>query len=264
MLASFPATDVVWGVFAMLRVIAALAVCAGAISAPAFARDKGMIVVTGQRMVQDASDDALPVSAFGGGEPPFVSVTIPADYVIFTVSIESGTRADNERNQELERTFAAAAARVSRDKTVTMEVGSPGDSAPLETTTPKEVIQDAGDRSIIPVVLKFATKPSDTFEAVRTRAEKFIAAIEANGRTELVTGDLQYIGVTEPKKHREALLRKIAEDTRLLQSIFGTPAAAPIISLTGLEGRVRTRPSGPLEMEMYIPYTINLSSPQPR
>ncbi len=231
---------------------------------PAFAQDKDMIVVTGQRMAQESVDDAMPVSAFGASEPPFVSVTIPADYVIFTVSIESGTRAENERNQELERTFAAAGVRASRDKTVTMEVGSPGDSAALETTTAREVIQNMGDRSVIPVVLKFATRPNDTFEAVRSRAEKFIASIEANGRTELVTGDLQYIGVAEPKKHREELLRKIAEDTRLLQSIFGTPGAAPVISLTGLEGRVRTRPSGPLEMEMYIPYTINLSSPQPR
>ncbi len=247
----------------MIRQIAALALCAAAFAMPALAQDKDMIVVTGQRM-QEASDDALPGSTFGGGEPPFVSITIPADYVIFTVSIESGTRADNERNQELERTFAAAAVRVSRDKAVTMEVGSPGDSAALETTTAKEVIQDVGDRSVIPVVMKFATKPNDTFEAVRSRAEKFIASIEASGRTELVAGDLQYIGVTEPKKHREELLRKIAEDTRLLQAIFGTPTAAPVISLSGLEGRVRTRPSGPLEMEMYIPYTINLSSPQPR
>ena len=74
-------------------------------------------------------------------------------------------------------------------------------------------------------------------------------------------GDLQYIGVTEPRKHREELLRKIADDTRLLQSIFGTPGNTPMISLSGLEGRVKTRPSGPLELEMFIPYAINLSSP---
>lgn len=248
----------------MLRQLAGLAVCAACFVAPAFAQDKDMIVVTGQRMMQEATDDAMPVSTLGIGDPPFVSVTIPADYVIFTVSIESGTRADNERNQELERTFAAAATRSSRDKTVTMEVGAPGESAALETTTAKEVIQDMGDRSVIPVVFKFATRPNDTFETVRKRAEAFIEGIQASGRAEVVTGDLQYIGVTEPKKHREELLRKIAEDTRLLQSIFGAPGASPVISLTGLEGRVRTRPSGPLEMEMYIPYTINLSSPQPR
>jgi hypothetical protein len=118
-----------------------------------------------------------------------------------------------------------------------------------------------GDRSRIPIVFKFATRAGDTFEIVRTRAEKFIAGIEANGRVEVVTGDLQYIGVTEPRKHREELLRKIAEDTRLLQSIFAAPTGAPLISLSGLEGRVRTQPSGPMELEMYIPYAINLSSP---
>lgn len=197
-----------------------------------------------------------------------MSITIQADYVIFTISIESGTRAVDERIRELERTFTTLAGRVSRDKTITMEMGYPGNSAALETTKAKEAIQDMGDRSLIPVVFKFATKPSDTFEAVRARAETFIDGIEVNGRAETVTGDLQYIGVTEPRKHREDLLRRIAEDTRLLQSIFGTPGNTPMISLAGLEGRVKTRPSGPLELEMFIPYSINLSSPftqpQPR
>ena len=221
-----------------------------------------MIVVTGQRMQADADEAGLPVEAVGGGvAPPYVSITVPADYVIFTVTLESGTRAIDERDRELERTFTTLVARVARDKSVKLEVGYPGRSAALETTAAREAIQTQGDRSHIPLVFKFLTRPGDTFETVRGRAEKFIAGIEANGRAETVTGDLQYIGVSEPKKHREELLRKIAEDTRLLQSIFGSPGNAPLISLSGLEGRVKTRPSGPMELEMFIPYSINLSSP---
>jgi hypothetical protein len=247
----------------MKRLLAAFAFAA--VFAPAaFAQEKEMIVVTGA-MIQnnDDEDQARRVAAPGGlsSGPPYVSITIPADYVIFTVSLETGTRAADERKRELERTFAALLTRVSRGQGVVVEVGQPGSSAPLETTAAKEAIEDLGDRSQIPLVFKFTVQRNDTFQTVRTRAETFIEGIQMTGRAEAVTGDLQYIGVTEPKKHREDLLRKIAEDTRLLQSIFGGSGGAPAISLTGLEGRVRTRPSGPLEMEMYIPYAIVLGSP---
>jgi hypothetical protein len=246
----------------MLRWLAGLVFCAFAV-APAFAQDKEMIVVTGAKIQQD-SDEAQSARVPGGffSAPPYVSIIVPADYVIFTVSLETGTRSVDERERELERTFAALSTRVSRAQGVVMEVGEPGDSAPQETATAKEAIVDDGDRSFIPIVLKFSVREGDTFSAVRQRAETFIEGIQMTGRAEAVTGDLQYIGVMEPKKHREALLRKIAEDTRLLQSIFTGPGGAPAMSLTGLEGRVRNRPSGPLEMEMYIPYAIVLGSPQ--
>lgn len=101
-----------------------------------------------------------------------------------------------------------------------------------------------------------------THSARYARAEKFISEIQLTGRTEAITGDLQYIGVTDPKKHREDLLKKIAEDARNMQTIFGSASTgATAISLTGLEGRVKTRRSGPLEMEIYIPYSIILGSP---
>lgn len=248
----------------MLRWLAGLVLCALA-AAPAFAQDKEMIVVTGARIQQDvdqpAQSERVPGGVFSG--PPYVSIIVPADYVIFTVSLETGTRSVDERERELDRTFTALSTRVSRTQGVVMEVGEPGDSAPQETATAKEAIVDDGERSSIPIVLKFSVRQGDTFGTIRQRAETFIEGIQMTGRAEAVTGDLQYIGVMEPKKHREALLRKIAEDTRLLQSIFsGSGGGPPAMSLTGLEGRVKTRPSGPLELEMYIPYAIVLGSPQ--
>jgi hypothetical protein len=257
----------------MFRTIALATAFAGLTlpALPAFGQENDVIVVTGSRIRAPAEDDAMPGEAYGGvrpaSGPPYVSITVPADYVIFTATLETGTRSVDERERELERSFAALAARVSRDRTITLEVGEPGNSSPLETTAAKEAIVDQGDRSEIPLVFKFATRQGDTFQSVRTRAETFFDGIQPNGRVEAVVGDVQYIGIIEPKKHREELLRKIAEDTRLLQSIFSpnaAPAAAPAMSLTGLEGRVRTRPSGPLDVEMYLPYSIVLSSPQPR
>jgi hypothetical protein len=223
-----------------------------------------MIVVTASKR-QSAEDAALPVNAFGVAQPlPYVSIIAPADFVIFTVSLETGTRSAEEAQRELERTFAALTTKVARAQGVVLEVGEPGNSSELETTEAREAIEIGyEDRSRIPLVFKFAVQKDDTFRTVRVRAEKFISEIQLTGRTEAITGDLQYIGVTDPKKHREALLKKIAEDSRTIQMIFlGASTGATAISLTGLEGRVRTRPSGPLEMEIYIPYAIVLGSPK--
>lgn len=246
-----------------------LAALCAAISVSGFTRAEAQVekdvVITAQMVMSDEEVDSDRGASRGVGvSPPYVSLVVPADFVIFTVTLETGTRSVDARAKELETAFKAMADRASRNRGVTMEVGYPGRSSAVETALAKETIEDNGDRSVIPIVLKFATQKDDTFGAVRTRAEKFMTEIPTNGRVEAVAGDQQYIGVSEPRKHREALLRKIADDARLLQSIFSGAGGAPTVSMTGLEGRVKYRPSGPLELEIYIPYSIVLGSPQPQ
>ncbi|MFT3724894.1 MAG: hypothetical protein QM773_15090 [Hyphomonadaceae bacterium] len=227
---------------------------------PAFAQDREVVVVTGS-MIQ--SDDAYE-DEFGA--LPYISIRVPADFVIFTVDLESATKNYGDREKELERTFAGLAQKIARTQGVMMEVGSPGRSSALETTAAREAIHTYGERSAISVVLKFAVKPGETFPAVRTRAEAFIASIEVNGRAEATAGSDQFIGVNDPAKHREDLMRKIAADIRLLQQIFAeTPGGpSPAMSLTGLSARVKSRPIGPLELEMFVPYNIVLGAPLPQ
>jgi len=245
------------------RLLAGLCLGAAlAAGAPAHAQSKDEMIVVTASMIQNED---------GGGalqpELPYISIAVPADFVLFTVQLETATRSVDERERELEKTFQTLAARVTRTKGVVMEVGRPGNSAPLETAAAREAIEtdeEDYDRSVIPLVLKFAVQPGEGFASIRTRAEKFIEEIAVTGRVEAVAGDLQYIGVSEPKRHREALLRQIADDAKLLQTIFGGgPFGPPGLSLTGLEGRVKNRPVGPLEVEMYIPYSISLHSDPP-
>jgi hypothetical protein len=198
---------------------------------------------------------------------PYVSIKAQADFVMFTVSIESPTNNLQERDAEQDRAYRALIQRVARTQGVKMEVGTPGASAAPETATAAEVIRPGPRRSSIPVLLRFDVRAGETFAQVRSRAETFIKGIEVTGRVEATTGAQQYIGLREPAKHRVDLLRKIAEDTRLMQDIFvstGTPGALPGISLADLGGRVKTRPVGPLEIEMFIPYTVVLGAPLPQ
>jgi hypothetical protein len=244
----------------MLKWLAGEALAFLAAGAPALAQQQDMIVVTGA-MIQ--SDDEYEDEY---GALPYVSIVVPADFVLFTVALETATTSLDERERELERTFTSLAQRVSRAQGVAMEVGHPGRSAPLETAAAREAIEYDRERSTINVVLKFSIGPGETFSAVRARAETFIDGIQVSGRVEAVTGDEQYIGVNEPKVHRENLLRKIAEDTRLLQTIFsgGSSTGLSGVSITGLGNRVKTRPVGPLELEMFIPYMVVLGEPLPQ
>lgn len=235
----------------MKRILLALA-AAVAIAAPAAHAQ----VVRGDQIVAQSNYVSRQQVAI-----PQISVIVRADFVLFSVRYETGTRAVDERENELSRTFTSAIQRAGRTNgDVVIEVGQPGNSAAIETAAIKEVVMDVGDRSYIDLVLKVAVKPADTFDAIRARTEKFVKETPVTGRVEAVIGDSQFLGVSEPKKHRETLIKAIAEDVRLMQASFGGPSSPVRVSLSGMEQRAQTRPVGPLDLEIYIPYSMSLVS----
>lgn len=192
---------------------------------------------------------------------PQISIVVRADFVLFSVRYETATRSADARENELAQTFTTVTQRAARTQDITVEVGQPGVSAAIETAAIKELIQNRGDdRSGIDIVLKVMVKPSETFDAVRARAEKFVKDAPLTGRVEAIIGDSQFLGVSEPKKHRETLIKAISEDVRLMQASFGGPSSPVQVSLTGMEQRAQTRPVGPLDLEIYIPYSMSLRS----
>lgn len=192
---------------------------------------------------------------------PQVSIIVRADFVLFSVRYETATRSAETRVNELTQTFTAVTQRAARTQDISIEVGQPGMSAALETAALKEVIQSRGDdRSGIEIVLKVMVRPNETFDAVRARAEAFVKDAPLTGRVEAIIGDSQFLGVAEPKKHRETLIKAIAEDVRMMQASFGGPSSPVRVSLTGMESRAQTRPVGPLDLEIYIPYSMSLVS----
>ena len=173
---------------------------------------------------------------------PQVSIVVRADFVLFSVRYETGTRSLDERESELEKTFGQVTQRAGRTNgDIVIEVGQPGNSAAIETAALKEVVMDMGERSYIDLVLKVAVKPTETFDTIRARTEKFVKE-------------------TPVKKHRETLIKAIADDLRLMQATFGGPNSPVRVSLSGMEQRAQTRPVGPLDLEIYIPYSMSLVS----
>jgi hypothetical protein len=194
-------------------------------------------------------------------DAPQVSIVARADFVLFSVSLETGTRAAEVRRDELARTFKSLTDRAVRTDGVSIEVGAPGRSAALETAAIDEIIEQRGpDRSGISVVVRVNVRDKETFDQLRSRTEKFVKDTPLNGRVEAIIGDSQFLGMAEPTKHRATLIKAIAEDTRQMQSAFGDEETPVAVSLTGLENRVLSRPVGPLDLEIYIPYSMSLVS----
>lgn len=213
-------------------------------------------VVRGDQLVAQANFVSRQQSAI-----PQVSIVVRADFVLFSVVYQTGTRSADARRTELETVFRNITQRASRTEGMTIEVGTPGNSAAIETAALKELIQEQGDdRSQISLVLKVQTRERDTFETIRTRTEQFVNQTPLAGRVEAEIGDSQFLGVSEPKKHRDTLIKAIAEDTKALRAAFADGAAPVSLSLTGMENRVQTRPVGPLDLEIYIPYSMSLRS----
>lgn len=216
----------------------------------AMAQRDERIVVTGSRIDRD------------GGSIPVISMRVPAEFVIFMIEVETTTRSVDARAVELEKAFNAIRDKVKRTPGLTLEVGDAFTAIPIETVAVREIIEpDQEDdlRSEIRLVLTSEVKAGDTFEKIRARIDQFVKELPQQGRTEIVIGSNQFMGVNDPMKHREALLRKIAADTELLQSLFGRGATGPAaLSLTGLEGRVQSRPVAPLVLELYLNYDLSL------
>ena len=116
------------------------------------------------------------------------------------------------------------------------------------------------DQSSIDLVLKVNVRPGDTFNAIRARTEKFVADTPLSGRVEGVIGDSQFLGLSEPKKQRDALVKAIADDAKMMQGSFAGSASPVTVSITGMEQRVQTRPAGPLDLEVFIPYQMSLKA----
>ena len=192
---------------------------------------------------------------------PQVSITVRADFVLFSVRYETATRAVEAREDELAKTFATVVQRAGRAEGMSIEVGTPGFSAAIETAAIKELIQNRGnDRSGIDIVLKVNVKDKETFDQIRARVDKFVKDTPLTGRVEAIIGDSQFLGVADPKKHRDTLIKAISEDVQLMQASFGGANAPVQVSLTGMEQRAQTRPVGPLDLEIYIPYSMSLKS----
>lgn len=183
---------------------------------------------------------------------PSASLKVRADFVVFELSYVNSTLDANERMQEMQKMFDRVVKAASRREGISLRIGEAGNSASVETTTFEEAYQDRGSVGRFSFVVRVDTTEADTFKSVRERVETFVNGIDEVGRSQSYMSDEQFLGVRDLTVHRAPLIAAIWKDIYL----SAKPASEVALKVNGLESKTLTRPSGPLELELYIPYTV--------
>ena len=212
-----------------------------------YAQEKSLntVIVTGTRI--DANDLK---------DTPNVSLRVQADFVLFESGFINASLERSERLADLKKAFGAVASAADKRGDISLSIGNANESAPIETVTFEEAQYDNGQRAGFSIVVKAYTKPGDTFEKVRTRVDDFIEDIPEYGRTQSFIDDEQFLGITNLDRYRPDLIKAIAKEVDDLIEAF----SASEVSVSGLEEQTITQTVGPMELEIFIPYTIHLTS----
>jgi hypothetical protein len=233
----------------MRRSLAAFALSALVIlpALPAAAQDMERIIVTANRIEAEDMRAA-----------PAVYRQIPADFVLVAITYQSATRDTGERSKELQTMFNRLKDKAAKTEGFSQQGGSLGESiSDIDTVLFTDVYTtDYSGTGRFTLTLSIDTKPEESFEALMQRAQAFVKSIDTAGRSEAYLGDEQFIGARDVAKHRSDLVADIAAEVKSLRETFA-PAK---VTLTGLESRIITQPSGPLELEIFIPYTLTVAS----
>lgn len=234
---------------AMSLVLATVMLAASA-ALPALAQDMERMMVTSNRVEESARISA-----------PAIYRQIPADFVLVAVTYQSATRDTGERRRELETMFDRLKAKAAQTDGFSLSGGTLGAStADIDTVLFGDVYtQDYSGTGRFTLTLNIDTRAEESFEALMKRAAAFVSGIEISGRAEAYLGDEQFIGARDVAKHRADLVADIAKEVSGLRRQFGATQETKVV-LTGLESRIITQPSGPLELEIFIPYTLTLEA----
>jgi hypothetical protein len=242
------------GEFTMIRVLAASIALLSLMATSAQAQDSVVeeIVVTGSRMI-DWDPDEVPVIQLGRR----------ADFVVVNVRVVNDTRDGPTRRCEIEQTLTSMARGAERSADIDLSIEDEGVLLPLTqdmvSTLTLGVDGSRTDTSVATLVVKTSIRPGDTLDSATQRIEAFIEAADLSGRSLVsISGDWE-LSIVDPPQYRAAILAMIAEDARSTSAVFGPDYA---VTVEGLSNRVTWRQSGPLQLNLFIPYDMTVT-PRP-
>ncbi|MGH6872565.1 MAG: hypothetical protein ACREHE_13775 [Rhizomicrobium sp.] len=189
--------------------------------------------------------------------PPHIFVVKRADHLIATVTVTCDTRDAKQRMDELKTTLRDLIRAAASTKTISLGVGDSvlGD---LNEADFDEIIEPDSrpDSSRASVVVKTAVAKDDTFNSATARIKDFIARATRTCRSEIIRQNRWDLTVIGPEQYRDRLVTQIVADARHTADLFG---AGYGITIEGLEHPVTWSQQGPLDLALYIPYTLHIA-----
>ena len=190
-------------------------------------------------------------------EPPHLFLVKRADHVLTRVNVTCDTRDFTQRRNELKETLRAMIHKAAGTGSISLSVGDKVITDLNETGFDDIITADMRpDTSMATIIIKTKVAPDDTLNKAIARVMQFMAATPMSGRTEIVrTGewDLTIVG---PEQYRDNIVQMIVNDAKHTAEMFG-PANG--VEVEGLERRVSWYQKSPLELALYIPYTLKIT-----
>ncbi|HEY1752898.1 MAG TPA: hypothetical protein VGG29_16695 [Caulobacteraceae bacterium] len=209
----------------------------------------GEIVVTAERRANGMAIVTQP--------PPYAVVFRRADNLVVEAQVDCDTRDQSDRLTEMKATLRNMIAAASASGEIELGVESDNVIVPLKPEALDTILSPGQreDTTTTTIVVKTHVAQADTFEAASARINGFILKTKVVGRTEVTrTGDWQLTLIT-PRQYRPQIVAAIGQDANDTLKAFGPGYG---VEVAGLEHAVEWSRSGPLDLALYVPYTLKV------
>lgn len=241
----------------MFRTMAAIVLALAMLTptAAALAQDTsqvGEVVVTAERRQGPMQTVAI------GGQPHVVAFR-RADNLIVELKVECDTRDTSDRLSELNASLRNVIAAAAADGSISLGIQDEdaGIIVPFKAEALAALLNAGArpDTTVATITVKTKILPTDTFDTATGRIDGFIGRIKMVGRSQASrTGEWQLTLVT-PRQYRPEIIAAIAKDANEAAKAVGPGYG---VVLTGLERPLQWSRSGPLELALFIPYTLTV------
>lgn len=202
------------------------------------------VMVTGSRIMDN-------------DEAPNITFVKRADFLITHVRVICDTRDLSQRRQELKTTLRNMVRTAAQTQGIALGLGDQVIGALTEDNFDQIIEPDAkADTSRAEVIIKTAVTPSDSFDAATARITAYIAKTPKAGRTEILRDKEWGLTVVSPEQYRDNLISRIVADAKHNAQLFG---ADYNVRVTGLERRMAWVQRGPLDLALFIPYSLEVA-----
>ncbi len=187
---------------------------------------------------------------------PVITLTRPADYIVFGIRVAGDTRDLKQRRSDLLATIRGAIGVAGRSEVelatgqYVLEPLAPDGLGNLPFTS-----DGRPDTDQLNLLAKVRITASMDLTSARTRVEKFVAAVEPVGRSVATISFGPTLSMIRPDQYRGRIIELIAADAALSAAKFGPDYG---VDVSGLDRPVEWTRAGPLEVFLYLPaaYTV--------
>ncbi len=191
--------------------------------------------------------------------PPHLFIAKRADHLITKVQVTCDTRDFGQRRAELKATLRNMMHAAAGTSTISLSVGDRVIVDLSEAGFDDLIGADSRpDTSTAAVIIKTKVAATDTITTAMARINQFIATTPKSGRSEIIGNGEWDLTIVGPEQYRDAIIALIVADARHTAELFGPGNA---VAVDGLEHRVSWYQKGPLDLALFIPYTLKIMPP---